>query len=248
MQKWLSYLTIGLFAGYILYLHYTNKLNFYIHPRYTDFAVTMSWITFSFVFLFLLHSLQQLLHAQGSIKINLPKIKLTRNNIWGLLISLPLAITLALGFLLPVKPLSVATASQRIIDLNALRSNEMSTADLFIRNTRNYSLGDWIIALNNNPDPSLYAGKEVRLSGFIFSPDDKPQEFYLSRFAITCCAVDARPIGLKVNYSWQNQYQQNQWLEIEGEFAVAGEEPYQEIIIKPTKVSVINVPDQPYIF
>jgi len=155
----------------------------------------------------------------------------------------------SVGLLLPAKGLSSITASQRSVDLNSinLTENTINTSNGFNNNTKNYTIGDWIASITYNPDLNFYKGKDVSLIGFIYHPDTLKLDnnvFLLSRFIITCCAVDARPVGLKVKYDWSKDYKQDQWVKIDGTFDV-----YQEdLIIIPSKLEKTESPSNPYIY
>ena len=257
----LGTLVSSLFGVYVLMLFYSGKLNFYIHPRYTEFALLMSWIAISFGVVFLI----RLIELKGKLKDehhhehahehhehdehhheHAQKVTLWSrfNLILGvILITLPLV----LGFLLPVKTLSVITAQQRLVDLNGLRGSD-NTASLFLKNTKTYSLGDWIKVINNNPDLNRFAGKEVKVSGFVFSPEGNTEEFLVSRFIITCCAVDARPLGITVIANWQQDFSQNQWVEVQGIFELIEVNGQSTLRIKPSTINLIAEPSNPYVF
>lgn len=257
-------LIVTLFGVYVLMLFYSGKINFYIHPRYTDFAVAMAWVAIVFGVIFLIRFIElkgkintedrshdHESHDHDHIHHNHGKKSSIFNSgsaiislsIGGILIVLPLA----LGFTLPVKPLSVLTAQQRAIDLNGIRSGE-STASLFLKNTKTYTLGDWIKVINNNPDLNRFVDKEVKVSGFVFSPENSDHEFLVSRFLITCCAVDARPLGLWVEADWQGNFRENQWVEVEGIFSLVEKNGQNTLRISPKNINLISEPANPYVF
>ena len=80
------------------------------------------------------------------------------------------------------------------------------------------SLTDWVRLLRSQPDPQLYAGDPVRISGFVLpQPGDRPQ---LGRLLVRCCLADATPIGLPVRWPPSYQAQADQWLALEGRMGV----------------------------
>ena len=80
------------------------------------------------------------------------------------------------------------------------------------------SLTDWVRLLRSQPDPQLYAGDPVRISGFVLpQPGDRPQ---LGRLLVRCCLADATPIGLPVRWPAGYQPQPDQWLAIDGRMGV----------------------------
>lgn len=280
------------FGVYVLYLFYIGKINFYIHPRYTEFAVITSWIAIAFGVMFIIRAIETRgkslvespendhhahshahnhehhdhehnhvghehkhehdhnhdhKHDHDQIK-SLPEqfkdfIKQVQLVLGILLIVLPVF----LGFLLPATRLSSVTALQRVVDLNSVRETE-SVVSLFLKNTRNYTLGDWIKVINNNPDLSLFVDKEVSVSGFVFSPDGSSDKFLISRFLITCCAVDARPLGLWVESNWRGAFRENQWVELNGRLKLAEINGAQTLVVEPETINPIPEPLDPYVF
>lgn len=164
--------------------------------------------------------------------------------------NLLLFLTIGIALLLPAKSLSSLTASQRSIDLNSinLTGSTKSTIQNFSKSTINYSLGDWIAIMNYNPDPLYYQDKELKVSGFIYRPDnlDLSNDMVLvARFIVTCCAVDARPVGLKMKLDSSIDFKQDDWVEVTGKFNLTEK---QEIYIEPSEIKKIEVPNNPYIF
>lgn len=172
--------------------------------------------------------------------------KLFKNDIFGSLIAISMV---GIGILLPPKSLSSITASQRSIDLNSinLTQNTLSAVQNFNKSTANYSLGDWIAMQGFNPDPLFYNDKDVKISGFLYKPENLnlDEDVYLiARFVITCCAVDARPVGLKVVIA-NNEFSTDEWLEVTGKFGI---DSNGELIVIPEKLERIEEPSNPYIF
>jgi len=159
-------------------------------------------------------------------------------------------LTVGIGIFLPPKTLSSITASQRSIDLNSINLTEesISAVQNFNKSTTNYSLGDWIAMQNFNPDPNFYIGKEVKVSGFLYKPSNlhlDTNTVIIARFIITCCAVDARPVGLRLNISNHSEFKENDWIEAVGKFNLDNN---NELIIIPESINIIEEPSNPYIY
>jgi uncharacterized repeat protein (TIGR03943 family) len=237
MRKLYYSTIIFLFAVYIGLLFYSGKLNFYINPRYTEFTYAMGLVAVIFGGMGIIHVLE----ARGWLEDKLS---------WReFLASLLLVGTLAVGILLPVQRLSVATASQRELDFNSVGAGRISAADLFIQNTRAYDLGDWISSMSYNPDEEFYIGKQVDVSGFIFPRDQSDSgHFTVARFIVTCCAVDATPVGLLVAGKWQDGFSQNDWVRVEGTFALQEVAGQEELVVVAENITIVPEPAIPYIF
>lgn len=246
MQKLIYNLIILGLGLYVIALHADGKLRFYIHPRYELFTFGGAVIAVIMAAAAVGLTLRELSLQSKKKKLNWVK-ELKQYNFWKklALVALPLLI----GLLLPVKPLSSSTANQRDLDLNSITGRELSSVDIFATDTKKYTLGEWVIALNTEPDLEDYEGKEVAVDGFIYAQQGLPNDqFLLSRFAITCCAVDASPAGLVVRYDWRGKFKQDDWLKINGRFAIDESTGTQILVIVPEKVNKISVPDNPYVY
>jgi len=183
-----------------------GKITYFIHPRY----ITLTMVAlFVFTFLLFIYYIFLILNNYFLKKKKNNNIEESCNCDHSLYSSaffkdallsktyLILFVSL-LGILYPLKPLSISTFDQRISDLNNVVYSSKNTDVGFNidTNTSQFNLLDWIKNLRENGDQLV--GKDVNVEGFITLQDtDK----YISRFVITCCAVDSRPIGLKISSS-----------------------------------------------
>ncbi len=84
--------------------------------------------------------------------------------------------------------------------------------------------------------------------GFVFHPKGTPQDvFYVSRFRLTCCAVDAQPLGIPV-YSpcWQEEFEEDSWVHVTGSFTETDQDIAEPAIIDPQSTEPTEQPDNPY--
>ncbi|MEO6728929.1 MAG: TIGR03943 family protein [Candidatus Dojkabacteria bacterium] len=154
------------------------------------------------------------------------------------------------GLILPSQALSSNVAAQRADNLNSVTVNSSRTiADNFNTGSKNYNIGDWIASMSFNPDPNFYKGKDIEVIGFIFTSKviDPNTQFFVGRFVIRCCAADATPVGLKVNYNWKDQFNEGDWVKITGKFAVTNKDGYEDLYIEPTNIEKTSIPEKPYI-
>jgi putative membrane protein len=238
MKKIFYFTIILLYSVYIIILFYQNQLSYYIHPRYILFTFSASLLSLVISTVGLFKSIYSL----KKIKLNFATKELLTGSIF--------VIFIFLAFTLPVKPLSFVTANHRISDYNTLQRREANTIlERFNTDTKTFSLGDWVVSLNANPDLTKYVNKEVMLSGFVLNNPDDKSSFLLSRFAITCCAVDAVPLGLPVFMEgWEEQYEENQWIEVTGKFIIKSIHSKDVLMIETTEINKIAVPNNPYIY
>lgn len=223
-----------------LYLAYEQKLNLYIHPRYIQFTTILSIIGLGYSFAVIRR------HPKNS-----EKSKSNHNRITGLVV---LCVT-SMCSLLIFKPttLTNSTASQRGIN-SSITSNVVTSNAIPLfggANYSNFTVRDWSSLLFQSNDINFFKNKSAKVTGFI-SPDtqDPYNVFYVSRFVISCCAVDARAIGVPVYYpDWQRQYKADDWVEVKGTFYLnPSSSSQQKIAIKPSSIQSVSVPKDPYVY
>ena len=112
---------------------------------------------------------------------------------------------------------------------------------------------DWASLLRQTSDLAFYDAKPVDIVGFVTEDPDDPQNvFYVSRFVITCCAVDAQPVGVPVYApDWRETYSPDDWVEVTGTFgANPSSKSTQPIAVQPgdAGISAIDEPGDPYLF
>ena len=80
------------------------------------------------------------------------------------------------------------------------------------------SLTDWVRLLRSQPDPELYRGDPVRISGFVMpTPQAAP---VLARLTVRCCLADATPVGIPVIWPEGASLKADEWLAVNGEMGV----------------------------
>lgn len=149
---------------------------------------------------------------------------------------------------LPPATLSARTAQQRSVDTPTL-SNATGTQDVALLgsagvDTSQYGVKDWAAVIRQTTDTSSLVGKPVRLTGFVVPGADGT--FTLTRFVISCCAVDAQPVGLGV-VTDGTVPDADQWVRVEGKLA-ANPDPSADarIVIRAASVTRIAQPSDPY--
>jgi putative membrane protein len=252
LLPWLDVLV--LFAWGVLLLRYwiTGQLRLLIHPNYFWLVLVTGIVL---VILGILRAGQLLMDARGQ-----------RNNLEGRetvqhitllpqgMGSIILLVTALAGFLIAPTVLTSQAALQRGVteSLPMTRSQPQSFRATIKPEER--SLIDWIRTLNAYPEPDAYAGQKAKVSGFVVHLPHLPDNYLLiSRFIITCCAVDAYPVGIPVKLeSNRNLYPPDTWLEIAGEMAVETL-PNQEtnaekrqLVLAAKTLTKIPTPADPY--
>lgn len=231
MKFILQYLTLLILGIYIIYLYLFNKLGLLIHERYNIFTSLSGLIL-------------AIIGAWGLIKLVQNKPKLGKNYSKELFVG---ALVLIICFI-PLKSLSSKSFNLRSttnnIKLSQSDRTNIESKIKFDVDTNKFTLYDWVKAKSIN-DNNLFKDKEFTSTGFI-SPAGKNM-FTLSRFILSCCVVDATPVGVLVEYDYTNLYKANDWLEIQGKFTIKTVDGKQEPVVIPTKITKISQPDNVYL-
>ena len=218
-------------AIFVLYLGFNEQLNLYIHPRYIFFTIVMSAIGLGILMVGLKN--KQKIEAHDTSKLS----------------SLPLMIILTAAIFIPARSLTSATVSQRSIDSGSIVTTvgAESTSTLFAGSSKGLKLADWSRLLQTNNEPSYYSNKPAKVSGFVYDAGLGPDTVWLARFVLTCCAVDAQPVGVPVRIEdWQDRYREDEWLEVEGQFQERDTANGIELVLIPDTVAPIEQPRNPY--
>ncbi len=238
----LALMTVSIVVS--IWLAATGQLILYIHPRYVLFTVIMAVIGLAFVVASFLpratHDHEERPSGAGAVFSGIATAA-----------TLTLAATL---MVLPPATLSSATADQRGINTTGVRTDGASVDDVASATdaaVASFTVLDWASLLRQTSDVGFYDGKPASVVGFITRhPDDPENMFYLSRFVITCCAVDAQPIGLPVYLeNWEGAFAVDEWVAVDGGFrANPSRQGTQPIVLVPADIQVIEQPTEPYLY
>lgn len=234
-------------AAITLWLAYSGQLVLYIHPRYIVFTVTMAIVAVVLSVLAVTTRRDHDDEREGTPPRRRERmLGLTAAGIAGLF---------TLGMVvIPPATLSTATAQQR--EVNATASTD--TADLEQASTADadaiarFTVREWSSVLRQTSDLAFFDDKPATaLLGFVTPDADDPDNmFYVSRFVVTCCAVDAQPLGVPVYLpGWQSTLESGDWIEVSGPFVSnPSRSSTQAIVIEPDTVEAVEQPREPYLF
>jgi uncharacterized repeat protein (TIGR03943 family) len=94
-----------------------------------------------------------------------------------------------------------------------------------------------------------FIGKTVELSGFIYrEPDMNPNQFVVSRIAMTCCSADAMPYGFLVEWSKAAHYEADDWVTVTGVIGLTEYNDNEIIVLDARKITKIDAPKDPYVY
>ncbi|WP_082530729.1 TIGR03943 family putative permease subunit [Aeromicrobium sp. Root344] len=221
-------------ASATCWLAATDRLALYIHPRYVVFTAIMSVVALA-----LIVASFAVLPAAHSHEDDRPRGR--RSLIVGALLVGAAVMALLVA---PPSTLSVATAQQRKVN-QTLSSTPMSSSAG--TDFAHFRLRDWAAAIQLAADPSVLKGRPFDGTGFVSPVDSKhPDLFYLTRFVVTCCAVDAQPVGVPVyEPGWRAHHKNGSWVSVTGALGADPGDATASVVI-PVTVKPIAEPSQPY--
>lgn len=221
-----------------IWLSFEEKLKWYIHPRYELFSLALA-TTGVLLALATLITLPKHNH----------KTSHKRYRPYGTMVIIISSIVM----LLVIQPaaLTSLTVSQRVMNSGAnATSDARESAILKERGSyTNFTIKDWSLLLSQSSDPKQYQNKPAKVSGFITASKDE-NVFFVSRFVVTCCALDARPIGVPV-YSpgWRKTFAPDQWVETSGVFiANPNTNTTERTVLSPDYVRPIDKEKNQYVY
>ncbi|MEN9201752.1 MAG: TIGR03943 family protein [Thermostichus sp. DG_1_6_bins_120] len=156
-----------------------------------------------------------------------------------------LVVTAILGFWVQPRPLSGQTALNRGVSpyLGVSRSQPQAFRPQI--DPRQRTLLDWVRTLDVYPDPYNYVDQPVRVQGFVI-PEERPNHFVIARFLVSCCAADAYPVGLPVQWPGAEDLAADSWLRLEGRMAVEQRNGTSQLVIVAEQIEPLPMPTNPY--
>ena len=107
----------------------------------------------------------------------------------------------------------------------------------------------WIKIFNYETDVSAYVGQQASVTGFVYR-DDKLAEnqFYLSRFVVSCCAADGFAIAMIVESAQAQTLEQDSWVLVKGPVSSIVINERNAPVIQAESIQAVPIPEQPYLF
>jgi len=164
-------------------------------------------------------------------------------NLWFMLVPL------LIGVLIPSRPLDSSAFSTKGFNNNSPLVSADSSAELLGTDSQNRNILDWIKLFNFESDLSPFLEQKASVIGFVyFDKSLAKNQFFVSRFIISCCAADSYAIAMVGEWPQASTLKQDSWVLVKG--------PVQSIklnnqaipLIQAESVQAVPVPDQPYLF
>lgn len=162
------------------------------------------------------------------------------------------ALPLVLGIAISPRPLGAAALHNREIGITESRTSAMPAMVRAAgqKNSTDLNVLEWQEIIASTPDAATaLAGKEARVVGFVFRDDRFAEDqFFVARFAISCCVADATPAGLIVHSPDAASLEADQWVEVRGVFAPGSFNGNDYPVIEASAIASAEIPNQPYLY
>lgn len=253
-----------------LWLALVGHLDLYINPRYSVFTVVLAAVGVPASIAGLVATARGYGHTHGDdadehaadadadADAHEPRPgrgRAVRLAFGGAAAVVTIGVTVAM-LVLPPTTLSARTAQQRSVDSATLSNATGSESAVQLLgsegvDTSEYGVKDWAALIRQTTDTTALVGKQVELTGFVVPGDDG--SFTLTRFVISCCAVDAQPVGLGVvtgdGAGTGTVPDEGQWVTVRGALAANPDQSADaRIVVKAAKITDIAQPEDPYEF
>jgi putative membrane protein len=102
-------------------------------------------------------------------------------------------------------------------------------------------------------NPARYQGQRVSVTGMIFHDEKLKLHFgemnaVIYRFLMSCCAADALPLAIAVESDHVSEFENEQWVRIEGTFELIKIQQNPVPVLKKVSITATAVPKMPYLF
>lgn len=263
---------MGALSALILVFWFSGQLSFFIHPRYNLFTVIMTSIAVVAALASLVMSSKvrsrtpqspSLLpvtvgverhdsdHDHDDHGVDVPTNTLGR--VTAVVAASISVVALALLVILPPATLSTVTVENRAINQAALGDTEAAFAEAqggeeatFLA----FTVREWAGILRQTQDPTFFQGKPVDVVGFVVADPENPGTFFVTRFVVSCCSVDAQPVGVPVyEPGFDEAFPAESWVRVVGEF-VLNPDPSSThpLVLRPREILLTEQPREPYLF
>jgi putative membrane protein len=114
------------------------------------------------------------------------------------------------------------------------------------KNVGSFSIKDWSEVIESSQNEK-YLDKKVDLTGYVVPIDN--DYFYLSRYVIYCCTVDAQLSQVPVYMpNWKKKLSSKDWIEINGQFVTNNDSLEHPVILSTNRLQKISEPRTPYVY
>lgn len=218
-----------------------GQLTWYINARFiplTIFGIIMLAILAQTVFTEIKRSRQRALAGEHDHD-HAP----APSSLWFMLVPL------LVGVLIPARPLDSSAFATKGFNTNAPLVSADSSALLFETDSEERNVLDWIKLFNYEEDVTQFIGQKASVIGFVyFNEDLSENQFFVSRFVVSCCAADGFAIAMAAEWDDAATLQQDSWVLVKGTIEAITINDRRVPMIVAESVQEVPVPNQPYLY
>ncbi|PYY39045.1 TIGR03943 family putative permease subunit [Curtobacterium sp. MCPF17_046] len=233
-----------------LWLGIADHLDLYINPRYATFTLVLAAVAVPASIAGLVVVARHGAHAHdGDPEPRPAEGGRLLHVVLGSVTALVTIGTVVAMLVLPPTTLSARTAQQRSVGSASLSDATGAGAPVTLLgsesvDTSEYGVKDWAALIRQTTDTTALVGRKLTLTGFVVPGSDG--SFTLTRFVVSCCAVDAQPVGIGVTTDDASP-QEGEWVRVEGALAANPDTASDaRLVIRAARVSPVEQPSDPY--
>lgn len=161
-----------------------------------------------------------------------------------------IAVPLALGVLIPARPLGAAAVSMTGFTSSVSAAQSSGGAMVLSIPPSERNLLDWLRAFGNSANLDEFNGQEVDVVGFVYRDIrlDEQTQFFVMRFIVSCCVADASSVGLVVETPDALKFAPDSWVRIKGKLKVKEVADQRTPILIPESIESVEQVAHPYLY
>ncbi|MBI5822720.1 MAG: TIGR03943 family protein [Chloroflexi bacterium] len=164
-------------------------------------------------------------------------------NLWVMLVPL------LIGVLIPARPLDSSAFSTKGFNTNSPLVSGDSSTQIFATKSEERTVLDWIKLFNYEEDISQFIGQKASVIGFVYFDEALGEnQFFVSRFVVSCCSADGFAIAMPVEWDDAAALEQDSWVLVKGSIDSIQLTDRLSPMIVAESVQAIPIPEQPYLF
>lgn len=164
-------------------------------------------------------------------------------NLWFMLVPL------LIGVLIPARPLDSSAFATKGFNTNSPLVSADSSAQLFETDSEERNVLDWIKLFNFETDLSPFIGQKASVIGFVYFDESlNKNQFFVSRFIVSCCAADGFAIAIVGEWPQASTLEQDSWVLVKGTVQSITLHDRAVPMIQAESVQEVPIPEQPYLF
>ncbi len=164
-------------------------------------------------------------------------------NLWFMLVPL------LIGVLIPARPLDSSAFATKGFNTNSPLVSADSSAQIFETESEERNVLDWLKLFNYEQDVSQFTGQKASVIGFVYFDETLGEDqFFISRFVVSCCAADGFAIAMPAEWKDAATLEQDSWVLVKGtiDSITINDRVVPMIVVE--SVQPVSVPDQPYLY